>query len=212
MPQKRNPVPLEHTRILASRAMAEAHAVLNALHNTPFADMNDGEDTLQPLVAIAFTDAERALKLLSGALSEATFHTERMAERTRHGFLTVTELADTLVRELGISFHHAHTVVSAAVRAARELGTDDLTALAGDVHGRLAVEGLSVSEEALVAALDPAHFVAIRRIPGGPAAEALAPELERARRQHAEDERWLAEERKHLHERRTALHTAAAAR
>ncbi|HEV2446049.1 MAG TPA: argininosuccinate lyase, partial [Candidatus Sulfopaludibacter sp.] len=44
MPQKRNPVPLEHTRILASRALGEAQAVLTCAHNTPFGDINDGED------------------------------------------------------------------------------------------------------------------------------------------------------------------------
>ena len=60
MPQKRNPVPLEHARILASRALTEAQSVLGSLHNTPFADMNDGEDSLQPLVALAFTDGHRA--------------------------------------------------------------------------------------------------------------------------------------------------------
>ncbi len=41
MPQKRNPVALEHTRILASRALGEAQAVLTCAHNTPFGDIND---------------------------------------------------------------------------------------------------------------------------------------------------------------------------
>ena len=50
MPQKRNPVALEHTRILASRALGEAQAVLICAHNTPFGDINDSEDDLQPLV------------------------------------------------------------------------------------------------------------------------------------------------------------------
>jgi argininosuccinate lyase len=35
MPQKRNPVPLEHVRILASRALTQAHAVIGSMHNTP---------------------------------------------------------------------------------------------------------------------------------------------------------------------------------
>ena len=48
MPQKRNPVALEHTRILASRAFAQAKGVLDCLHNTPFGDVVDSEDDLQP--------------------------------------------------------------------------------------------------------------------------------------------------------------------
>ncbi|HEX5431992.1 MAG TPA: argininosuccinate lyase, partial [Bryobacteraceae bacterium] len=43
MPQKRNPVALEHARILASRAFGQAQAVAACAHNTPFGDINDSE-------------------------------------------------------------------------------------------------------------------------------------------------------------------------
>jgi argininosuccinate lyase len=195
MPQKRNPVPLEHTRILASRALTEAHAVLGSLHNTPFADMNDGEDSLQPLVALAFNDGHRALALLAGALTEATFHTEHMRVRAHSSFLTVTEVADTLVRTCGISFHTAHGIVSAAVKAA---GSDDITALASDLYARAAAEGLAITEEQLRNALDPDHFVRIRAVTGGPAPEALEPELARATLQLQQDKTWSEVQRENL--------------
>ncbi len=196
MPQKRNPVPLEHTRILASRALTEAQSVLGSLHNTPFADMNDGEDSLQPLVALAFTDGHRALSLLAGALSEATFYTEHMRTRSRGSFLTVTEVADTLVRTCGISFHAAHTIVSAAVKAA---SSDDAESLANDLYARVAAQGLAITEEQLRTALDPDHFVRIRDVIGGPAPEALDPELARAVAQLHADRTWSDAERDHLH-------------
>ena len=197
MPQKRNPVPLEHTRILASRALTEAQSVLGSLHNTPFADMNDGEDPLQPVVALAFADAQRALSLLGGALSEADFNTEHMRVRACGSFLTVTEAADSLTRETGISFDRAHTIVSSAVRAAV---TDDPCALAADLHTRLQKEGIAMELTTLRDALDPEHFVAIRKVAGGPANEALSPELERATRQLASDHGALSVERAHLEE------------
>ena len=195
MPQKRNPVPLEHTRILASRALTEAQAVLGSLHNTPFADMNDGEDSLQPLVALAFNDAQRALALLAGALSEASFDTKRMRERAYGSFLTVTEVADTLVRECGISFHQAHELVSAAVKGAV---TDDPVMLAADLQARADEAGIPATNDQLQRALDPAHFIALRRVEGGPAPEALDPELARAHQQLASDRDWLETERTHL--------------
>src|SRR6266436_6805328 len=83
MPQKRNPVALEHTRILASRALGEAQAVFTCAHNTPFGDINDSEDDLQPLVFTLFADAHRALRLLAGALRSAEVDTLLMAERAR---------------------------------------------------------------------------------------------------------------------------------
>ncbi len=44
MPQKRNPVALEHARALASKAVGQAHAIMIAVHNTPFGDIVDTED------------------------------------------------------------------------------------------------------------------------------------------------------------------------
>ena len=52
MPQKRNPVALEHARALASMALGQTQAIQLAVHNTPFGDIVDTEDDLQPLVAV----------------------------------------------------------------------------------------------------------------------------------------------------------------
>jgi argininosuccinate lyase len=112
MPQKRNPVPLEHVRVLSSRAMTQAQAILGSLHNTPFTDINDGEDDLQPLVYTAFDDAVRSLQLLTGVMEEVEFKTARMAAKAEADFLTVTELADTLVRATAMDFRTAHEIVS----------------------------------------------------------------------------------------------------
>ena len=77
MPQKRNPVALEHARALGSKALGQAQAVSIAVHNTPFGDIVDTEDDLQPLVATAFRDAIRAIRLVAGAMSQATFDVEQ---------------------------------------------------------------------------------------------------------------------------------------
>src|SRR5437899_1137872 len=57
MPQKRNPVGLEHARAIASKALGQASAILLAVHNTPFGDIVDTEDDLQPLVDRMLRDA-----------------------------------------------------------------------------------------------------------------------------------------------------------
>ena len=66
MPQKRNPVALEHARGIASKALGQASAIVIAVHNTPFGDIVDIEDDLQPLVASMFRDARRAVSLVGG--------------------------------------------------------------------------------------------------------------------------------------------------
>ena len=191
MPQKRNPVSLEHTRILASRAFGQAQAVLTCAHNTPFGDINDSEDDLQPLVFAAFADAKRAFQLLTGVMSSVHVDGERLARRAALDFLTVTELADTLVRREGLSFREAHGMVAAAVKACGD--DDSASAIAG--HLRQQNEGLQLSLTEIEVALDPVNFVRIRSIVGGPAPETTK---EAARAAEADQQRastWLAEKR-----------------
>ena len=187
MPQKRNPVPLEHTRILASRALGEAQAVFTCAHNTPFGDINDSEDNLQPLVFTMFADAGRALRLLAGVMRSAELDREKLARRAGADFLTVTELADTLVRRTGASFREAHGMVARAVGAC---GADDR---AGSIATVLAAQnpGLAMTGEEIERALDPENFVRIRGIRGGPAPEVAAEALERAREEQTRMENWL---------------------
>ena len=99
MPQKRNPVALEHARAIASKAVGQAGAILTAVHNTPFGDIVDTEDDLQPLVVSMFKDAIRMIGLVAAAMSTAEFDRQRLAERAGQGWITVTELADTLARD-----------------------------------------------------------------------------------------------------------------
>ena len=186
MPQKRNPVALEHARILASRAFGEAQGVFTCVHNTPFGDINDSEDDLQPLVQSAFDDARRCLRLLAGVLRAAEFDREKLARRAASDFITVTELADTLVRHAGLSFREAHGIVSRAVSQA----TDDTPAA---IAAALIAQNpsLPLPREEMDRSLDPRHFVQVRRIPGGPAPEIVEAALGRAAEEQARITEWI---------------------
>ena len=195
MPQKRNPVPLEHVRVLASRSLFEAQSIFGCLHNTPFADMNDAEDDLQPLVYTAFEDGIRSLTLLTGALSQAEFRTDRMAAAAEANFLTVTELADTLVRVTGISFHAAHELVSNAVGELTASGvgfvTDALTAIVQRDLPLIAGATRAITREQIGMALSARNFIDVRSLVGGPALSTLEPEIAKAKQQIEEHQRWL---------------------
>ena len=117
MPQKRNPVALEHARAIGSRALGEAMGVVLAVHNTPFGDIVDTEDDLQPLVERMFCDATRAIDLVSAAMASAEFNAAILERRAGEGWITITELADTLVRDHGLSFGAAHGVARRVVEA-----------------------------------------------------------------------------------------------
>lgn len=188
MPQKRNPVPLEHTRVLASKALAQAQGIFTVAHNTPFGDINDSEDDMQPLVLAATRDAVRALRLFGGLIGDAEVNVDRMAERANSDFMTVTELADTLVRCENLSFTAAHHLVSEAVRS-----LEGSYSAAGMVEKVIALGALRTPREVLMQALDARNFVAIRKIAGGPAVEAVRAAMEEAEASAAETADWIAE-------------------
>jgi argininosuccinate lyase len=173
MPQKRNPSALEHARALLSKALGQATALPIAIHNTPFGDIVDTEDDLQPLVAAMFTDAARALMLVAATMAGADLAVDRMRERAGSGWVTVTELADTLVREHGLPFGTAHQIAASLTRG-RDVHPDArLSDLLAQVSGEVLGREIRIDEAALVAILSPEHFVAVRTTPGGPAPEAV---------------------------------------
>jgi len=187
MPQKRNPVAFEHVRILSSKALGQAQAILIAAHNTPFGDIVDSEDDLQPLVFTMTSEALRVLRLLAGVVESCEVNVLRMAERANADFLSVTELADTLVRSEQMSFREAHHIVSEAVRSLRgEYSADAM------VDAVLSATNASTPRAVLLKALDPVNFVEVRRIPGGPAREPVLDAIGEAQSEIVVTEAWIA--------------------
>ena len=78
MPQKRNPVAVEHLRLLCSLAAGRASATIDVLHNTPFTDVNDAEGEVQVAGYAAFDAGSRALRLLTGLVGAARVDESRV--------------------------------------------------------------------------------------------------------------------------------------
>jgi len=190
MPQKRNPVAIEHARAIGSKALGQAQAIVSTVHNTPFGDIVDTEDDLQPLVFSMFRDATRAVKLVAAAMTTAQFDAERLESRAGDGWTTLTELADTLVRDHELPFRTAHAIagrlIAARQREPNRPLPDALAAASSDVLGA----PINYTETALAEILSPRHFVAVRRTLGGPAPEETARAAEVSHQLLAADEAW----------------------
>jgi argininosuccinate lyase len=169
MPQKRNPVALEHARAIASKAVGQAQAIGTAVHNTPFGDIVDTEDDLQPLIASMFRDAIRAVTLVAATMRGADFHVERLAARAGEGGTTLTELADTLVRDHGLSFRTAHGIAALLLKARTEDPGALLSVALAKASQAIVGRTLSYTENELQTIMSPRHFVEVRTTWGGPA-------------------------------------------
>ncbi|MFC0212955.1 argininosuccinate lyase [Paenibacillus chartarius] len=171
MPQKRNPVALEHARSLLSSCKGNAQTVFAMIHNTPYGDIVDTEDDMQPYVWKSLETLEAVYRLLAAIIASASVDREALSRRAKTSFATVTELADTLVRTEGLSFRKAHEVTSkvAALGAKEAKSVQDITLReVNDAALETVGRKLQLTDEQLERALDPEHFVRIRSLPGGP--------------------------------------------
>ena len=211
MPQKRNPVALEHARVIGSKAVGKAQAVMTAVHNTPFGDINDTEDDLQPLVFSMFKDALRAVRIVAAALRTAQFDAARLEARAGDGWTTLTELADTLVREQGIPFSAAHAISAKFVAARQHDPARRLADILREASAKVLPAPLEYSEQALEDILSPRHFVMIRRTYGGPAPDETRRAAAVSNTVLEEDQAWLTGELEALASARRRLMERAAA-
>ncbi|HLV01725.1 MAG TPA: argininosuccinate lyase [Acidobacteriota bacterium] len=169
MPQKRNPVALEHSRALISIALGESQTVFQTLHNTPYGDIVDIEDDIQPVVFRMFRDVLRSVRLVRSALESIEFNRARMLEDSRKSWITMTELADTLTRREKLPFRSAHRIASKMVQELIASPAKTLNDVFRKASEEVIGKALDYGDDELRAILDPVGFIGVRRHLGGPA-------------------------------------------
>lgn len=165
MPQKRNPVSIEHSRSLASSAAAEGLAVVHMIHNTPFGDINDTEDDLQPHLYQGYEKANRVLRLMHAVMLTMEFNKKRAYQQARENMITITELADVLARDYGISFRKAHQMASKVSKKAIEKGKELYEIDVKQLNDWL--DGVQITEEDWEGVINPKYFIQRRKVTGG---------------------------------------------
>ena len=193
MPQKRNPVALEHARAIGSKAVGQAGAILVAVHNTPFGDVVDTEDDLQPLVASMFRDARRASVLVAAAMGGVEFDVARLESRAAAGGTTLTELADHLVRAHDVPFRTAHAIAARLQKARAARPGAPLGAILATISSDILGVPLEYTDTQIAEILSPRHFVEVRLTPGGPASSETARAIAQSREAVVTDRLWLSD-------------------
>lgn len=195
MPQKRNPVSIEHTRSLLSSVVGDASTVLQMIHNTPFGDIVDTEDDMQPYIWRAMEKLRGIYKLFGSLVVTMDVNKEKLLERAEKSLANVTQLADTLVMTENISFRQSHKLVSECVRALlkdNKTSIEDLTwELVNAKSIELTKKPLKISKEEFYQSLKPAHFVNVRKMPGGPAPMTMTESLLKAKSETSALCKWV---------------------
>ena len=121
MPQKRNPDAAELVRAKTGRIVGALAALLIVMKGLPLAYQKDMQEDKEGAI-----DALSALSLCLAAMAGMVRDLEpdpvRMKKAAGDGYATATDLADWLVRTLGMPFREAHHVTGRIVAEAAKAG------------------------------------------------------------------------------------------
>jgi argininosuccinate lyase len=142
MPQKRNPDAAELTRAKSGRVAGALVALLTVMKGLPLAYAKDMQEDKEPVF-----DATEALSLAlaasAGMVRDMKPDLSRMRDVAGAGYATATDLADWLVRVLGLPFRIAHHVTGRLVARAEARGVD----LSGLTLSEMQAEEAEITED-----------------------------------------------------------------
>ncbi|MDR1413023.1 MAG: argininosuccinate lyase [Actinomycetes bacterium] len=186
MPQKKNPDFAELVRAKTGRVIGDLNALLITLKGLPLAYNKDLQEDKEP-VQDALDTVEASLRVMTGMLATATFHTDTMYAAAAGGFMAATDLADYLVVKCGLPFRRAHEIVGGIVLSCERHGIklQDLTV--DELQGYFAGFGRDAERAILVEKIVENHST-----PGGTSPKAVAHQLEQTKEAFNTDEQELA--------------------
>ena len=128
MPQKKNPDAAELIRAKIGRIMGANVALMMVMKGLPLAYSKDMQEDKEQVFDAA-DNLMLALAAMEGMVKDMSANRESLAAAAGSGFSTATDVADWLVRVLGLPFRDAHHITGSLVALAEQNGCDlpDLT-------------------------------------------------------------------------------------
>ena len=117
MPQKKNPDPLEYLRGKTGNAFGNLFSMLTILKGLPLSYFKDMQDDKE-LVFKSFDQIKSSILILNEILKNFTVDKKRMIDLANYGYITATDLADYMVRELNFPFRKAYQITSKIINYA----------------------------------------------------------------------------------------------
>ena len=128
MPQKRNPDAAELVRGKTGRVVGALVGLLTVMKGLPLAYSKDMQEDKEGAFD-ALQTLSLCLAAMTGMVADMTPDLARMKAAAGAGYATATDLADWLVKTLGLPFREAHHVTGrlVAVAAGKGVGLEDLS-------------------------------------------------------------------------------------
>jgi argininosuccinate lyase len=121
MPQKRNPDAAELVRGKSGQAIGALVQLLVVMKGLPLTYGKDMQEDKRPLFETV-ENLHLSLAAMTGMVRELRVDAAAMRRACDRGFITATDLADSLVRHLDLPFREAHHITGSLVRLAEQKG------------------------------------------------------------------------------------------
>ena len=128
MPQKKNPDPLEYLRGKTGSSFGNLFSMLTILKGLPLSYFKDLQDDKE-LVFKSYDQLKISLGLLNDIFKNFSVNKKEMLSLANKGYLTATDLADYMVRELNYPFRKSYLQTAKIINFAERNGKSlsDLT-------------------------------------------------------------------------------------
>ena len=123
MPQKKNPDAAELLRAKIGRILGATVALFTVMKGLPLTYSKDMQEDKEQVFDAADT-LMLSLAAMTGMVSDMTAQKDTLKTAAASGFSTATDLADWLVRALGLPFREAHHITGRLVALAEAKGCD----------------------------------------------------------------------------------------
>lgn len=209
MPQKKNPITLEHIKAKAAHLEGFFVSTYSALKNTPYTHARDISCESVSYYYEALKEVEAALKLATVTIKTVKVNRDVMLDHAKNNFCTVTELANYLVRYAKISFREAHEIVAEIVaymvdhkKSSEDINKEILEELSLKAFG----QKTTLTNEQIANALNPVLNAVSKSTPGGPAPKEVEIQLHKLSTLLEKDKKELAVRVQKIISAKEALH------
>ena len=114
MPQKKNPDPLEYLGGKVSSSYGNLFSMMTILKGLPLSYFKDMQDD-KKIVFQTFDDLANSIKVLNEVLKNFSVNKNEMINLANKGYITATDLADYLVKNLNYPFRKSYQITARIV-------------------------------------------------------------------------------------------------
>lgn len=176
MPQKKNPDVAELIRGKTGRVYGDLVTLLTVMKSLPLAYNKDMQEDKEPLFD-GIDTVKKSLVVFTPMIKTMKVNKEAMAKGAKGGFTNATDVADYLAKK-GVSFREAHEIVGKMVFYCLEhdKSLEELTLAEYQAQS-------PVFTQDIFAAISLEACVDQRKVPGGPAKEAVLASIDKMEQQ-----------------------------